>query len=206
VSPEEQKWTPFYGRRTAELGRWLVDYLRGIVNGDFHIYYDHGDSQLPNVAAIKGFVGQAVSRGTHITDVDILVAKPNGEILFLIEIEETQQSPKKYIGTVFSVLLCNGFAVGTGTSQQHFYPTESSKLIIGGAVPTPMRLQKLCDVVHPAIANFTVQSTKCIHPRNVIFRFSDSIDSTVRMVRKTVEDLLRGFEVNDSQLEFGGPR
>jgi hypothetical protein len=102
-----------HGQESASFGQWLSDTLRENPKYQHYaVYYDHGDRTIhPNVAAIKGIYGEKVTRSSQLTQVDVMVAKPNGETIALVEIEERQCSPKKIIGDIFINLMCDRFGV-----------------------------------------------------------------------------------------------
>ncbi|MBC8235578.1 hypothetical protein H8E77_39025, partial [bacterium] len=113
---------PKAGEQTGRFGCWLTQYLKGSPQYYKHlVYYDHGkrDSK-PNVAAIKGFFGDEVSNKNRLADVDLMVAKPNKDIMLLVEIEERESSPKKILGDVLAILMCNRFAVKLNGEQHYF--------------------------------------------------------------------------------------
>jgi hypothetical protein len=52
----------------------------------------------------------------------------------LIEIEETEMSPKKLLGDVFATLMCNWFALKGKNKQKYFRVSPNTKLIVAGVV------------------------------------------------------------------------
>jgi len=101
-----------HGKWTGEFGLWLTNYLNTISCYRKHsVFYDHGNKQEhPNVVAIKGFIGNHVTNANRLADVDVLVANDKQEIIVLIEIEESNITPKTLLGDVFASLMCNGYA------------------------------------------------------------------------------------------------
>jgi len=189
---ECKEWKPFQGRRTVEFGVWLTNYL--VEKPEYKkylVYYDHGDSSEHNVAEIKGFYGESVTRVNRLTDVDLLIAKQNGEIVLLVEIEETPQSPQKYIGLIFTILMSNQFAVGSHGNQKYFTPSHDTKLILTGRLPSMSRLQKINLVLIPLLRQF-VDLFGRIDPKNVSLLFETSMDKTIDRLKLETEKIFTG--------------
>ena len=188
---ESNEYEPFQGKYTAQFGMWLTDYVRGKSEyEDYLIYYDHGDSRLPNVAAIKGFYGESVKNLNRLTDVDILVAKPDGKIVLLIEIEETAQSPQKYIGSVFSILMCNQFAVGSNKNQRYFTTNEVTELVVAGILPTKSRIKKIDHIIIPRLQQFLAPMDS-INPKNIRFVFNNKIREAIDKLKIETKEILQ---------------
>lgn len=191
---ESKEWEPVQGIHTAKLGKWITKYLNETEKlKKYHFYYDHGDSRSKNVAEIKGFYGKEVTKLTRLTDVDIIIAKPNQKILLLLEVEETPQNPQKYIGSVFSILMCNRFAVGLNKNQQYFTTTPDTKLIVAGTLPTKRRLEKVKKVIAPRIRQFQAL-TDSIQTKNVFFIFRNDISSTMLELKEKIKKFLQSEE------------
>jgi len=119
------------GEKTGEFGAWLREAIQGQV--DYQVYYDHGDPEKDdNVAVIKAFLGETVTRENKLADVDVMIANQDNEILLLIEIEESPISPKTLLGDVFACLLSSGFAVRVEGKQVDFRVTPRTQLWIAG--------------------------------------------------------------------------
>lgn len=185
-----QEWKPVQGVWTSRFGEWLTQYLKKLSgHREYLVYYDHGDSQKPNVAEIKGFYGQSVKNRNRLTDIDIMVANQNRDIVLLIEIEETAASPKKYIGTAFAALMCNSFAVKMKDEQRYFRPTNETIFIIAGKLPNEgIRLQKMHEIIAPRIGEF-VAPVDSIVPKNIVFEFADSMPSTIELLERRTAEL-----------------
>lgn len=193
---ESNEYEPFQGRYTAQFGKWLTGFIETKPEYEnYLVYYDHGDSRLPNVVAIKGFYGKSVKNLNRLTDVDILVAKPDGKIVLLIEIEETYQSPQKYIGSVFSILMCNQFAVGSNKNQRYFTTNEVTKLIVAGILPTNRRLKKIHHIIAPRLQQFSAP-IESIDPKNVHFLFSSNIAEVINRLKIVTKEILKGDKGN----------
>jgi len=136
------------GEKTGQFGLWLTEYINEErTKKDYLVYYDHGDpTRHDNVKAIKGFVGEKVKNANRLTDIDVLVANRNNEILLLIEIEESQISPKTLLGDIFASLVSTKFSV-LEDEQMDFSVTSNSRLIIAGLHPNPERRKNYrCDI------------------------------------------------------------
>ena len=79
-----------HGEQTGRFGCWLTQYIKGAPQYCNHlVYYDHGKRDYKsNVVAIKGFFGDEVRNKNRLADIDLIVAKPNKDIILLAEIEE----------------------------------------------------------------------------------------------------------------------
>jgi hypothetical protein len=94
------------GEQTAEIGAQLEQELapRG-----FDVFHDHGP-RAKHVGRIYSWFGDAdaPARDTELGQIDIaVVERGNSRAIVLIEIEETNDNPKKIIGDVFGVLMGN---------------------------------------------------------------------------------------------------
>jgi hypothetical protein len=144
-------------QESALFGQWLSDRLRKNPRyRHYAVYYDHGDKTVhPNVAAIKGIYGEKVTNSSQLTQVDVMVAKPNQEIIILVEIEEGQCSPKKIIGDIFTNLMCNRYAVALEGEQRYFSITPETVLVIAGIMdPKGAMKNQLEKTIKPRISQF----------------------------------------------------
>ncbi|OGO28252.1 MAG: hypothetical protein A2Z16_15975 [Chloroflexi bacterium RBG_16_54_18] len=175
------------GARTGVFGEWLTNYLQGITKyQDYIVYYDHGDPTAhSNVVAIKGLYGEEVSRINQLAQVDILVAKPNQEILTIAEVEEAPSSPKKILGDTFALLMCNRFSVQLLGKHLYFRITPETRLIIAGTIvkrgSKPEQLEK---VIFPRMKSFTVPNDT-FNPKNVSFIFKGTVGETITELEET---------------------
>ena len=146
------------GIETGKFGRWLADEVaKSSRYQGCLVYYDHGNpGEDPRVAAIKGFYGETVTNENRLADVDVIIARPDGELMAVIEIEERPIAPKKLLGDIFAILMCNRFAVKEGGRQQYFEVGEESELVVAGMVPSKgKRLAKAMNVIEPRLGSFT---------------------------------------------------
>jgi len=182
-----------HGEHTGKFGCWLTHYLKGVPQYCEHlVYYDHGkrDSK-PNVAAIKGFYGVSVKNENRLADVDLIIAKPNKDIILLVEIEEKPSSPKKILGDVLAILMCNHFAVKLKGKQHYFNITPETELIIAGVVPNKgHRLKQINEVIRPRLQQFTAPNDS-INPKNIIFMFRENISCTIEALKEKIKTHFR---------------
>lgn len=175
------------GARTGVFGEWLTTYLEGIAEyQDYLVYYDHADPIAhSNVVAIKGLYGNEVTRINQLAQVDVLVVKPNQEIVSIVEIEETPSSPKKILGDTFALLMCNRFSVHLLGKHQYFKITPETRLIISGTIviegSKPEQLEK---VIIPRMKSFSVPND-AVDPKNVSFIFKGTIEETISELKET---------------------
>jgi hypothetical protein len=146
-----------HGVATGEFGRWLAQEVsRSSQCQGYLVYYGHGQqSEDPRVAEIKGFYGKRVTNENRLADVDAIIAKPDGELLAVVEIEERHVAPKKLLADVFAISMCNRFAVREGRGQRYFDVTPETELIVAGVVSAGGRgLEKVRKVIEPRLKWF----------------------------------------------------
>jgi hypothetical protein len=168
-----------HGEKTGELGHWLTNYLE--VFGDYSVYYDHGDQQSSaNVVKVKGFVGSEITRQTQLAQIDVMVAGINQEAVLLIELEESGFRPKRILGDIFSILMCNRLSVKENQRQTYFKITPQTKLIVAGIASTKTRIE---DVIKPRLREFTAPFDS-IRPHNVYIVWGSDLESTVDKLKE----------------------
>jgi hypothetical protein len=145
------------------------------------VFYDHGDAALdPAVAATKGFFGFEVKNLNRLADIDILVASPEGIAEVLIEIEERPSTPKKILGDILAVLLCNRFAVRVAGQQRTFGVSPRTQLVVAGVLPDRgYRLRKIQEVINPRLHQLEGLPDG-VSPRNVHLVFNATIPTTTK--------------------------
>jgi len=122
---------PEKGIETGRFGRWLYDYCKSH-DLPYDVYYDHGDKATdPNVAVPKGFYGESVSNLNRLADVDIITVSKDGKAILLIEIEERPASPKKVLGNILAIMMCNKFAVKVKRKQKYYQVNKYTHLFFG---------------------------------------------------------------------------
>ncbi|MGB2963676.1 MAG: hypothetical protein WBB69_06785 [Anaerolineales bacterium] len=181
------------GEKTGQFGLWLTEYIReNHSTQGYQVYYDHGDSRLhDNVAVIKGFLGDTVTSKNKLTDVDVMVANQNHEVLLLIEIEESPLSPKTLLGDVFASLFCTRFAVKEAGEQKYFSVTPHTHMIIAGFIPRNNEpSNKLINKIHTRLREFSGPDNN-ISSENVDFVIDDDLDTCIRNLKDIVNKILK---------------
>jgi hypothetical protein len=156
------------------------------------VFYDHGDRSESNVAAIKGFCGDKVSNLNRLADVDVTVVSPDPDkrVRLLIEIEERECSPKKILGNIMAILICNRFAIRRRNQQQYFDVDRCTHIVVAGALPPQGdRLKRIDRVILPRIRQFPSLSNG-VNPANVDLVFRPSMDSTIDALKTMIQTLL----------------
>jgi hypothetical protein len=94
-----------HGRLTVETAQHLQDLLK---NKGLEVLYDHGDLSNKNVGTIVSWYGDGKKpeRETELSQLDLaIVESSSSKVIALIEIEETNDSPKTLLGDGFSALM-----------------------------------------------------------------------------------------------------
>ena len=176
------------GEQTGIFGEWLTQYINGLSNyQDYNVYYDHGDQSInPNVTVIYGLVGDNITRKTQLAQVDVMVTNPNNELDLLIEIEESECSPKKILGDLFTLLMCNNYAIKITSGHQFFNNVRDSKLIIAGVVSTKgTKVQQIEEVILPRLDGFKSPEDS-IDINNLTLVFKGNIDETISELKNHI--------------------
>ena len=147
-----------HGKMTEQFGLWLKKHLE--TNKKYSVFYDHGSPlEDPSVVVIKGFYGDKVTNRNRLADVDVMVANTDQEVVLLIEIEESEMSPKKLLGDIFSTVMCNKFAVRPENENEYFGVSPKTVLIIAGVVPNQgdqeEELDKIRNIIMPRLQKFS---------------------------------------------------
>ena len=93
-----------HGKLTA----WIADKIsEDWKKHGYVVLYDHGEkSEDANVGKIISWFGDQYNREAELSQLDIAIVKKNSDDIFaLIEIEETSDKPKTFLGDVFGVLM-----------------------------------------------------------------------------------------------------
>jgi hypothetical protein len=87
-----------HGELTAEIGKNLK--LEG-----YDVFYDHGEPG-PSVGKIVSSLDKAPAMGEELSQLDIaIIKKTTNKAVALIEIEETTDTPKTFLGDIFGILM-----------------------------------------------------------------------------------------------------
>lgn len=180
------------GARTGEFGKWLLQYVEGEARfRDCTVYYDHGDqAHDPHVCAIQGFCGDALVSSNRLADVDVVLATQSGEILCLIEIEETSATPKTLIGDVFAILMCSRFAVREGGRRRYLEITPDTRLIVAGVGDAGgQQTEKVNEIIKPRLAQFEGPGDG-IALGNVELLVEESLSVVLERLRERLKQML----------------
>ena len=118
-----------HGPLTAEIGQILSKVLQG----KYEVFYDHGDpSKNKNVGKIVSAIEKDFNRGDELSQLDIAIVKKssNNKVSALIEIEETTDNPKTFLGDIFGLLMGNYILFGK--KHDLFLVDEQTNLFVVG--------------------------------------------------------------------------
>jgi hypothetical protein len=120
----------------------------------------------------------------------MMVAKPNGEIIALVEIEEGQCSPKKIIGDIFTNLMCNRYAVAIEGEQRYFSITPETVLVIAGIMnPRGVMKNQLEKTIKPRISHFHTPEGG-VRLDKVWLIFEDRMEVVIEALKTRFRELL----------------
>ena len=94
-----------HGRLTVETAKHLQNSIK---DKGYDVLYDHGDSSNKNVGTIVSWYGDGKKpeRETELSQLDLAIVQPSSnKVMALIEIEETNDRPKTYLGDIFCTLV-----------------------------------------------------------------------------------------------------
>ena len=180
------------GIRTGEFGKWLTEELANN-SQELKVYYDHGDSGTEsNVKEVQAFINEAefLTHMNRIACIDIMIARGD-EVVCLIEIEESPDSPKGYFGDVMALLTLNRIAIKRSDGNRELFRIvpESTKAIVASHLPDKgVRLDKMIEVIAPRILQFGGLPDG-IKPQNTELIFECDIDSALRRLKTRVLEI-----------------
>jgi hypothetical protein len=91
------------GELTAKMALKLSEYWE---ERGYKVLFDHGDSLHKNVGTIVSWFGEQYGREAELSQIDIaIVEKSPYKAFALIEIEETNDSPKTFLGDALCILM-----------------------------------------------------------------------------------------------------
>jgi hypothetical protein len=91
-----------HGEITSRLGRQLQQEPS---MQKYSVYYDHGKRGDKNVCEISSVLGNQLRRDSKIAEIDIAILDQREKVILLIEIEESDDNPKKLIGDAITTLI-----------------------------------------------------------------------------------------------------
>ncbi len=115
-----------HGQITVKAAETLCGYYE---TKGYGVFYDH-DSTKENVGKIVSWFGEKYSRESELSQLDIaIVEKGSDKALALIEIEETNDTPKTFMGDLFGILLGDHISF---RGERQFSLGEYTTLIVLG--------------------------------------------------------------------------
>jgi hypothetical protein len=136
--------------------------------------------------AIKGFYGNQVSNANRLADIDIAIVDANNQVKILIELEERISSPKKILGDVFAVAMCNYVEVKLEQYAHVFSITPETVLFVAGIInPRGSKLAQIQQILYPRLQAFSSPQDGLLL-RNVSFVFTGSLPSTIAKLQTHV--------------------
>ena len=94
-----------HGQITVESAKYLQHIYK---DKDYDVFYDHGDQSNENVGEIVCWYGDGKKpeRETELSQLDIAIVEQGSKrVIALIEIEETNDTPKTFMGDIFCTLM-----------------------------------------------------------------------------------------------------
>lgn len=120
-----------HGQITVKAAETLFGYYE---SKGYDVLYDH-DSTKVNVGKIVSWFGDKYGREAELSQLDIaIVEKSSDKVLALIEIEETNDTPKTFMGDLFGVLLGDHISF---RGEREFVVGEYTTLIVLGKSKIP---------------------------------------------------------------------
>ena len=182
-----------HGKETGRFGVWLAQWLGSMPKyQDYLVLYDHADKETgAHPTVIHGFYGSLPTNANRLAEVDVMVATPSKEVVLVIEIEESQTTPKKLLGDVLAILMCNHFAARTAAAtfageQKVFSVTDQTQLIIASvAADHGSGQKKINEVIVPRLQQM-VSSPDGIRPGNVSLLLRPDVSNTIAALKEIV--------------------
>jgi hypothetical protein len=156
-------------------GKFTAEIARNLKFDDFIVYYDH-DVPGENVGKIVSAISEKFGRGDELSQLDMaIVEKESGNAIVLVEIEETNDRPKNFLGDIFGVLLGN------------YVSFKGKKLNIGGF--TTLILAGVSKVDHDIRNEYVQEKVKDTR----IFTLNAEIGNVLIKTYKSTDELLAQF-------------
>ena len=117
---------------SGELTAWIAEKIStDWEDRGYDVLYDHGKKGgNKNVGTIVSWFGDEYNRESELSQADIAIVKKNSHNIFaLIEIEETTDTPKTFLGDVFGILLGEHIVF---SGKQKLSVDENTTLIVLG--------------------------------------------------------------------------
>ena len=182
-----------YGEQTGKFGKRLRD----LFFPEYEVFYDHGNPNTDaGVAACRAFFGEKARNTNILADIDILIGKEE-EAIALIEIEETSNSPKKIIGDIFAIAMCNKVKIKLRNEENKedkpheiYKITNETRLFIGGkAIQNGRTEEKINKIIKPGIDSFERKGDK-LNLNNVSLTFCPALSKVFDKIEQEITSLL----------------
>ena len=158
-------------------------------NRGYDVLYDHGKKGNNKVGKIVSWFGDEYKREAELSQIDIaIVMKDSGKIFALIEIEETTDTPKTFLGDVFGTLIGEHITFG---GNQNLTVDENTILIILGQsnVPHQDRNKHIQDKVMKAKPKLS--TANAVIGRVVVDSFADA-DELLALLPSVLDRAFKG--------------
>ena len=166
------------GQETTHLGERLTHKLKE-VDDSLIVYVGHGKRSTSK--KVQTFMSEKINNGTRIADIDIMISKPNGDILFLVEIEESSAAPKTILGDVFSILFCDGVQA----DNKKFKPSPQTEVIIGTHYNSDGDKASQFELIKKRIEFFT-NRVGSLNVSSIRFIYEDSLCKAISTIEKII--------------------
>ena len=119
---------------------------------NYRIYYDHGDSSLSEVLEPKVFLGEEYNLSNHLSDVDIVfIDTKNNVAKIIVEVEESEVYPKKFISDIFSILIADKIRIKEEEDKEQLYSLNNTFLFLilntGGSSYRKQKISKISEEI-----------------------------------------------------------
>ena len=170
------------GEMTARLGNYLQQELS---KESFTVHYDHGNPDDQNVGVISSIIGKSLQRGSKLTELDIAVLDKEKKAVFLIEIEESDDNPKKIIADVMATLIGDKIYF----KEQEIHQIGEWTTLIIYAKRTGQghdeRIGKIEKKLNQLITNREIDGVKIMEIKLSLFQDEDDLKNKVRKLINT---------------------
>lgn len=141
------------GQLTAEIGKNLN--LEG-----YDIFYDHGE-RSPTVGKIVSSIHEAPAMGEELSQLDIaIIEKITHKAIALIEIEESTDTPKTFLGDIFGILMGNSISFNKSNSHALKIGNWTTLIVIGKGKEHEKRNKYIIDMALKAKSAFGTENSK----------------------------------------------
>lgn len=177
------------GKNTRAFGEEITEKYKQ----KYIIYYDHGDKDKnKNVFRCKGFYGNGVKNVNRLSNVDLIIAdiSKSKYVKVLIEIEERASSPKKIIGDIFSIAMCNKVGIAINKkNQEYFKITKNTYLIVGGVIPIKGKRKDKIEIIKQRIKIFK-RKDDGLDLSKVELYFDEKLEDVLTQIRRKLKEIL----------------